>query len=220
VWVLELLLGVIVLEGFGEARRNALEVDLGDGVPGSFEESHLVLAERQQEERAVAGDEGHERLDVEAMGNDHHLVQSRRHAVPPKEPGSREDREPVLLIQPEVGVLQELEGRRQHRARLGRPRSGRKYLTLGRPQEVLEADRVLARFRDRAMGRQVDRDRGRRDGCHQPHELVERECGHDRSPLVRLPAARGHCLPRRAPRERDRSPFAPARGHGHPFLPC
>jgi hypothetical protein len=26
--------------------------------------------------------------------------------------------------------------------------------------------------------------------------------------------------PRGAPREHDRSPFAPARGHGHPFLPC
>jgi hypothetical protein len=118
------------------------------------------------------------------MGDDHHLVQSRRHAIPPEEPGRRKDHEPFLLMQPEVGVLQELEARREQRGRLGRPRSGRKHLLFGRAQEVLEADRVLERFRHCSMGRQVDRDRGRRDRSRQRCEVVERESGHDRSPSL------------------------------------
>jgi hypothetical protein len=72
---LQLLLGLLALQGVANPQRDPGQVDFLQPVAGSLQQADLVLAERQHEEVAVAGQQRQQRADMEPVG--HHRQRRR-----------------------------------------------------------------------------------------------------------------------------------------------
>jgi hypothetical protein len=102
---LQLPLGFLALQGVANPQRNPGQVDLFQPVAGSLQQPDLVLAECQDEEVAVAGQQRQQRADVEPVSDHGQLrkVQGHPERPPPSRPA--EQGQAVALVLPEQAVI-------------------------------------------------------------------------------------------------------------------
>jgi hypothetical protein len=151
---LQLLAGLLALEGVADPQWDPGQVDLLQPVAGSLQQADLVLAEGEDEEVAVAGQQWQQGADVEPVGHHRQLgkVQGHPQGAPPAQPAVQG--QAVALVLPEQAVVDQPPQRRQHTVNHRRPHPVGLQGFDRLAQQVLQPDGALLDLGAGAMGGQ------------------------------------------------------------------
>jgi hypothetical protein len=153
----EFPLRVVVSKGVPDSRRQARHVHHMNVEACSGEQSSLVLAQGEDEEATIAGEQGQQRGHVESVRDHDQLFEREREAVPPEPLRPQEQGKPLALMPPECLVLDELSGWVENRARIRPSDPGSDQALLRSADEVLQADGVLLSLGAAPVGGHVQR---------------------------------------------------------------
>jgi hypothetical protein len=167
-------LRVIVSKCIPDTRRQARHVHQVNGGACTSEQSSLVLAQREDEEATIAGEQGQQRGDVESVRDHDHLLETEREPIPPGPPCPQEQGKPLTLMPPECLVLDELSGWAENLARIRPSDPGSEQSLFRSADEVLQADGVLLSLGPAPMGGHVQRHARRPRLLNQKLQIISR----------------------------------------------
>jgi hypothetical protein len=159
-------------------------VDLLQPVAGSLQQPDLVLAEGQDEEVAVAGQQGQQWADVEPVGHHRQLGKVQGDPQGPPPPRAAVQGQAVALVLPEQAVVHQPPQRRQDTVDHRRPDPIGLEGLGGLAQQVLEPDRGLPDLGSGATGGQEQRDGRSRALEHEALQIGSTDQIHGEPPYI------------------------------------
>jgi len=172
---LDLLFEDVVFQGLRQILRDVPQVDFPDAVSGAVEESYFVLAQRQNVETAVFGEEREQRFQMKAVGNHEELREFPRKSEGLEHLRRDEEGQAVAGALPKEVVLEETVRTGQEGAPFGRTKPKRLEPSLSLSKEILETNTILLSIRGRAMRGQVERYARSLRALHETAKPVGRE---------------------------------------------
>jgi hypothetical protein len=170
----EFPLRVVVSKGVLDARGQARHVHHMNGGACSNEQPSLVLAQREDEEATIAGEQGQQRGHVESVRDHDQLLEIEREQIATEPFRPQEQSKPPALVPPKCLVIDELSGWVENLARNPVWDPGTDQTPLRSADEVLQADRVLLRFGAAPVGGHVQRHAGGPRLLSQQPQIISR----------------------------------------------
>ena len=133
----------VVVQSVLHVGRQAVDGDRPDAELASFQETHMLLTQRQHKEPVIGPHQGQQRFHLETPVDDHRLGQLQRQAETLEETVRHEDRQTLAALIPEAGIRRQLAQRFQQLLRVGARATLVGQLSLGLADQVLEPQRIL-----------------------------------------------------------------------------